>query len=297
MINSTLQTKTTAKELISEFNTLQNPIQAKNLQRFFKTEKGQYGEGDVFLGIKVPVQRQTIKKYSLNLKEINVLLKSKIHEHRLTGLFALIQEYNKVTKMKKINTGKIINAKITKTPQTKKTNTTQIQNAKTTKKTNSENSEELKKEKEIVDFYLQKVKENKVNNWDLVDLSAPNILGKYLLTRKEERNLLNKLSSSNKLWEKRVSILATFEFIKNKESKEIIEISEKILKENQKDSLRNHDLIQKALGWMLREMGKRISEKVLTDFLDKHKKEMPRTMLRYAIEKLSEKQRKKYLQK
>jgi len=229
----------------SDLKEVTNKKEAKILTRFFKTGKGEYGEGDIFLGVTVPEQRKIAKKYyNLNLKEIKKLLESKIHEERQTSLFILIANYEKAQK---------------------------------------ENN--TKKQKEIFNFYLNNSEH--VNNWDLVDLSAPKIVGEYLLNKKEKRKVLYELAISNNLWKKRIAILSTYTFIKNKDFKDTIKLSEMFLKEK-------HDLMHKAVGWMLREVGKK-DEKILIDFLDKHYKEMPRTMLRYAIEKFPEEKRKYYL--
>jgi len=224
-----------------DLQNLANPKQAEILQRFFKTGKGQYGEGDIFLGIKVPEQRKLAKKYpDLSLKEIQELLSSKIHEHRLTSLFVLIGKYKKSGDNEK---------------------------------------------KKIFDFYLKNTKN--INNWDLVDLSAPNIVGNYLLDK--SRAILCKLAKSESLWEKRIPILATFEFIKNNQFKDTLKISKILLNDD-------HDLIHKAVGWMLREVGKR-NQAIEEEFLKKHYKTMPRTMLRYSIERFSEEKRKFYMKK
>lgn len=220
---------------------LQNPQKAKIHARFFKTKKGEYGEGDKFLGIKVPDQRKIAKKYlGLPLKDLQKLLSSKIHEHRLTALFILINQYKKA-------------------------------------------DESLKKE--IVSFYLQNTKN--INNWDLVDISAPKILGNYLINQK--RNILYKFARSKNLWEKRIAILSTFEFIKNNDFKDTLKISKILLRDK-------HDLIHKAVGWMLREIGKR-KQDLEEEFLKKHYKIIPRTMLRYAIEKFKPQKRQFYLRK
>ncbi len=139
--------------------------------------------------------------------------------------------------------------------------------------------------KEVYDFYLKNFKN--INNWDLVDLTAPNIVGNYLLDK--DRSILYKFANSTHLWTKRIAILSTFAFIKNRQYEDSIKISEILLNDN-------HDLIHKAVGWMLREIGKK-DEKVLIEFLNKHHKKMPRTMLRYSIERLTEGQRKFYLQR
>lgn len=220
---------------------LQNSQKAKILGRFFKTGKGEYGEGDVFLGLSVPQQRQVAKKYSdLTFKELQELLSSKIHEHRLTALFILMMKYKKSTDGEK---------------------------------------------KDIFDFYLKNT-EN-INNWDLVDLSAPNIVGDYLLELENDRSVLYKLAMSKNLWKKRIAMLSTYAFIKRGQFTDTLKISEILLNDT-------HDLIHKAVGWMLREVGKKNQEKE-EKFLQKHYHQMPRTMLRYAIEKFSEKKRKFYL--
>jgi 3-methyladenine DNA glycosylase AlkD len=229
-------------ELKKELDKLANPKQAALLRRFFKTGKGEYGEGDVFLGLKVPVQRSFAKKYKdLSLADIQQLLNSKIHEHRLIALLIMIQKYHEA----------------------------------------EENGR-----KEIFEMYLKNT--SHINNWDLIDLSAPNIIGNYLLDN--PRNILYKLAKSNSLWEKRISILATFAFIQNKESKDTLRIAEPLLNDK-------HDLIHKGVGWMLREVGKRVSQKEEEKFLRKHYKQMPRTMLRYAIERFDKKKKEFYMKK
>ena len=225
-------------QLKQDLNKLEHKEKAKILQRFFKTNKGEYGEGDIFLGIKVPEQRKIANKYDLNLKQIQELLSSKIHEYRLTALFTLIQKYKKANQTEK---------------------------------------------QEIFNFYLKNT--NNINNWDLVDLSAPKILGDYLLNK--ERTTLYQLAKSNNLWENRISILSTYQFIKNNQFEDTLNIS-KILLTNK------HDLIHKAVGWMLREIGKKDLQ-ILEQFLKQHHKQMPRTMLRYSIEKFSKAKRKVYL--
>jgi len=226
--------------LKNELKNLSNPKQATILQRFFKTDKGQYGEGDIFLGIKVPVQRQIAKKYQdLPIKQTFSLLKSKVHEHRLTALFILIFQYERSS------------------------------------------SDEKNK---IFNHYLKHTKY--INNWDLVDVSAPKIVGDYLLDK--PRDILYKLARSNDLWEKRISILATLAFIRNNQPNDTLKIA-KILLEDK------HDLIHKAVGWMLRELGKTVSKDKEIKFLRDNKKNMPRTMLRYAIEKFNKKEKKELM--
>jgi len=225
--------------LKKEIEKAGSPGQAEILQRFFKTGKGEYGEGDVFLGIKVPVQRSIAKKYyGLSLLKIKELLKSKIHEHRLVGLLILDGKYKKAGAEEKEN---------------------------------------------IFNFYLQNIKS--VNNWDLVDLSAPNIVGDFLFKR--NKKILYRLVQSENLWEKRIAIISTFTFIKKGEFGDALAISELLLNDK-------HDLIHKAVGWMLREIGKRDQE-VLEGYLMINYKNMPRTMLLYAVERFEEEKRKKYL--
>ncbi len=231
------------KELKDEYKKLADVAQARVLSGFFKSGKGQYGEGDIFLGIKVPVQRNAIKKYfSMSIAEIEELLLSPIHEHRLSALFILVHQFEKG---------------------------------------------DVSVKSVIYELYLRMAASGRINNWDLVDLSAPNIVGKYLLDR--DRSILRKMIESKNLWERRVAVLATFTFIRNNDFKDILILSERLL-------LDKEDLMHKAVGWMLREVGKR-DEVVLRKFLDKHVLSMPRTTLRYAIEKFSEEDRKKYLNK
>ncbi len=230
-------------QLKKDMQKLANSDKAKDLSRFFKTGKDQYGEGDIFLGVSVPDQRKTAKKYlNLSLDGIQELLSSKVHEHRLTSLFILISKFEK-------------------------------------------GNNKLKKE--IFDFYLQNTKN--INNWDLVDLSAPKISGAYMLDNPKEKKILYKLAKSNHLWEKRIAVLSTFAFIKNNDFDDAIKIAEMLLKDK-------HDLIYKAVGWMLREIGKKDQE-TEEKFLKKHCKEMPRTMLRYAIEKFQKNKKEFYMKK
>jgi 3-methyladenine DNA glycosylase AlkD len=231
------------KHLEKDLKENSDKEKAKILQGFFKTGKGEYGEGDIFLGITVPKQREIAKKHTdrFNSKKIIQLLNTKIHEKRLIALLMLIEKY---------------------------------------KKTNDEKMKE-----KIFNFYLKNSKN--VNNWDLVDLSAPNIVGDFLLEKPRKRKILYKLAKSQNLWERRISILATFTFIKNNDFSDSLKIAEILLKDK-------HDLIHKAVGWMLRELGKRNQEKEEV-FLKKYYKDMPRTMLRYSIERFPEKKRKAYL--
>ncbi|MCL5774981.1 MAG: DNA alkylation repair protein [Patescibacteria group bacterium] len=230
-------------KLKTDLRQASSPAKAKVLQSFFKTGKGEYGEGDIFLGITVPRQRALAKKYEteLSANDLEKLLKSKIHEERLVGILILVAKFQK--------------------------------------------GEENEKG-EVFRFYLKHTRN--INNWDLVDLSAPNIVGEYLLTK--DRETLYQLAGSHNLWEKRIAILSTFAFIKRGQSRDALAISQILFNDS-------HDLIHKAVGWMLREVGKRCDQKILTDFLDKHATIMPRTMLRYAIERLPEKTKKNYLKR
>ncbi|MEK6917337.1 MAG: DNA alkylation repair protein [Nanoarchaeota archaeon] len=225
-------------ELLKEINSKADKKRAENLQRFFKTGLGEYGEGDVFLGIKVPLQREIAKKYiGLSLTKIQELLKSKIHEHRLIALLILVEKFKKGSETEK---GDIFN------------------------------------------LYLKNTKY--INNWDLVDLSSHKIVGEFLVDKK--RDILYKLASSNDLWEKRISMISTFAYIKNEDFNDALRISEILLEDKR-------DLINKAVGWVLREIGKK-NQKILEDFLKKHYKDISRTTLRYAIERFPEKLKKKY---
>lgn len=229
------------KNIKLELKKSSDPKNAEKCLRFFKTGKGEYGEGDKFIGVIVPEQRKIAKKYiDTPLKDLQELLNSEIHEYRQISLMILVYKF---------------------------------QNKKTT---------EEEKEK-IYKLYLKNTKN--INNWDLVDISAHHIVGKYLLDK--DREILYKLAKSKNLWEKRIAIISTFAFIRTNEFEDTLKISEMLLNDN-------HDLMHKAVGWMLREVGNR-NLKTEEDFLRKYYKKMPRTMLRYAIEKFEETKRQKYL--
>jgi len=216
-----------------------NKQQAKSLQWFFKTGAGEYGEGDVFAGIKMPLQRKIAKEFkNLSYNDIKEIVGSKIHEERMIGLLILQGKY--------------------------------------------ELGDEKEKEK-AYDFYIRNRKG--INNWDLVDISAPKIVGEHLLD--QDKKILYQFACSKILWERRIAILSTFTFIRAGKFETTFKISDILLNDD-------HDLIHKAVGWMLREIGKKdlnAEEK----FLKPRYKKMPRTMLRYAIEKFPEVKRKKYL--
>ena len=227
----------------SELKALANPSRAFGLQKFFQTAKGQYGEGDIFLGLTVPeVRKVAAKNKNLTFPEIEKLTSSKFHEFRLCGLVILTLQFK--------------------------------------------SSKELLEHQKIFNFYMKQAKAGYINNWDLVDVSAP-IIGAYLVSQKDPYPFLEKLSRSKSLWDRRLAIIFTFAFIRAGELDPTIEISQRLLNDN-------HDLIHKAVGWMLREVGKRDIQ-ILRAFLNENAQEMPRTMLRYAIEKLSEAERRKWL--
>lgn len=230
------------EEIIKTLEKNSDTKKAKDLQRFFKTGKGDYGEGDIFAGITVPIIRGIAKKFvNISFDDIQKLLRNKIHEYRLTALIILVYKFER-----------------------------------------KDTSDEEKKQ--IVGIYLANTKY--INNWDLVDLSCYKILGKYLLDK--DKDILYKLANSKSLWEQRIAIISTMTFIRINEFDDVLEISKRLL-------THKHDLIHKAIGWMLREVGKRDMQ-VEEGFLRQHYKEMPRTMLRYAIEKFPEERRKGYLE-
>lgn len=233
----------TNRDVIAELSALKNPAKAKVLAGYFKTGKGEYGDGDVFLGITVPEQRLVAKKFKdLELSEIAALLSTSVHEYRFTALEILVMKYEK-------------------------------------------GDNELKKE--IVNFYLSNTAF--INNWDLVDTSARYILGDYLFDKPKERAILYRLVTSNNLWERRIAIVATHDFIAKGEFKDTFKIAELLLDDP-------HDLIHKSTGWMLREVGNK-SVTALEEFLIKFHRRMPRTMLRYALERFSKEKRVVYMGK
>lgn len=227
-------------EIIKELKENSSKEKAIILQSFFKTKKGEYGEGDVFLGINVPTQRKIVQKYyeKINLSEIKKLIYSKYHEFRLTGFLLLLKKY------------------------------------------------QLSLDKKYFEFAVKNLKQ--LDNWDLVDVITPKLIGHYCYENNKS-SLLIKLSKSNNLWEKRIAIISTLYYIKN----EKFSLTFKIAKNLENDS---HDLIHKAVGWMLREVGK-IDLNSEEFFLKENQryKRMPRTMLRYSIERFPEVKRKKYL--
>ena len=212
------------------------------LQRFFKTAPGQYGEGDKFLGVTVPLTRIVAKKHlAMPLNEIIELLQSEWHEVRLCALLMMCKRFKKGDSATR---------------------------------------------KDIFNYYIENTE--RINNWDLVDLSAPTIVGGYLMDK--PRDLLYRMAESELLWDNRIAIVATLAFIKHKDSDDTYRLALKMM--NHK-----HDLMHKAIGWMLRESGKRDDDRRLFNFVDEYRKRMPRTMLRYAIEKFTDEERKYLLRK
>lgn len=232
----------TAQNIITDLQALGNPEKAAHLSRFFKTGKGEYGEGDLFIGVTVPEQRGIAKKYqSAEFPVLRELIVSPYHEVRLTALLILVSQFEK------------------------------------------NKNEGFRKS--CVDFYLSQTRY--INNWDLVDLSCYKLLGVWLTDK--DRSLLYTLSESANLWEQRISIVTCMHFVRKGDFKDCLALSERLLNHP-------HDLIHKAVGWLLRETGKK-DRQVLTDFLQTRYRQMPRTMLRYAIEHYPEEERKKYLAK
>ncbi len=218
-----------AEDIRKRLLDLEDKEKAKTLQRFFKTGPGEYGEGDIFLGVMVPQLRKLSKEYGeLDLGEVEALLKSSVHEERLLALLILIRKYIRGDEAEK---------------------------------------------KKIYGLYLKSTRW--INNWDLVDLSAPNIVGDFLMNR--NRKPLYRLAQSSVLWERRVAILATFQFIKSHQFDDTLRIGEILISDQE-------DLIHKAVGWMLREVGKR-DPAAEESFLRAQYRQMPRIMLRYAIER------------
>lgn len=216
-----------------------NPEKARIQQTFFKTGKGEYAEGDIFLGITVPELRKLSKQFRmLSIPEISILIESPYHEERLLALLILILQY-----------------------------------------------QQQKMDSSLYAFYLEKMQY--INNWDLVDVSAPHIPGHYLFHK--DKTILHQWAQDPSLWVRRISVISTFYFIRQGRFEETLILCETLLNDSQ-------DLLHKACGWMLREIGKRDIQ-VLENFLMQHAKRMPRTMLRYAIEKLTETDRQRYLVK
>lgn len=229
----------TAREVEKALNAHENPSDAVFLQRFFKTGKGQYGEGDVFIGLRVPTVRQIAKEYQgLALDEIEHLLESPIHEHRLCAVIIMAEQAKRADQAH---------------------------------------------HKHLYDLYLRRT--DRINNWDIVDVSCRDVVGGYLFNR--SRAPLYKLAKSKDLWERRIAIVSTWQFIRHGDLNDTFALAAVLLQDTQ-------DLIHKATGWMLREAGKK-DESRLKSFLDEYAAQMPRTMLRYSLERLHPEERQYYM--
>ena len=232
----------TAKDVKDALAKHGNVDDAVFLQRFFKTGPGQYSEGDQFIGVRVPAMRRISKEFKdIPLAEVQKLLDSPIHEHRLAAVVILSYKYPKANEGDK---------------------------------------------QAIYDLYIRNVYKGQINNWDIVDVTAPGVVGVHL--EKRPRDELYKLARSNDLWQKRVAIISTLRFLQKGDPSTSLDMAEILLHDE-------HDLIHKAVGWTLREVGKRVDEQLLTGFLDKHAHDMPRTALRYSIERLSPEQKARYM--
>jgi 3-methyladenine DNA glycosylase AlkD len=228
-------------KILQQLKAASSRTRAKNLSRYFKTEPGEYGEGDVFLGVTVPQIRAIVKSCpNIGFSEIKILLALKFHEARLAGALCLVEMARKAN---------------------------------------------LKTREKIFDLYLKN--RSRINNWDLVDLSAPTAVGEYLFAVPSKRKILKNLSQEKNMWSRRIAILATFALIRAGRFNESLALAKKYLSDKE-------DLMHKATGWMLREVGKR-DKKILKNFLKQHARVMPRTMLRYAIERLSPSERKYFM--
>jgi 3-methyladenine DNA glycosylase AlkD len=229
--------------LVKDLHALARKGRSADLERFYKTAPGEYGEGDLFIGVIVPDTRLIAKKYiDLPFAELEKVIASPIHEERLCGLIILTLRYKR--------------------------------------------DKDEQSRKKIFTFYMKMLRAGHVNNWDLVDVSAP-IIGDYLISEPNHIELLEKLSRSKNLWHRRTAMVFTFAFLRKGITKPTVVIAENLLGDS-------HDLIHKAVGWMLREMGKR-DPYLLRSFLKENAPEMPRTALRYSIERLPETERKRWL--
>ena len=229
----------TADQLIQELNALENPADAAFLQRFFKTGPGEYGEGDVFIGLRVPITRKVCKEFrQLPLQEIEKVLESPVHEHRLAAVIIMAERAKRADGQQK---------------------------------------------QALYELYLKRT--DRLNNWDIIDVSCRDVVGGYL--QDKSREPLYQLARSNNMWERRIAIVSTWQFIRAHDLSDTFAIATMLLGDT-------HDLIHKATGWMLREAGKK-DEAQLVEFLEQHAATMPRTMLRYAIEKFPPQIRAEYL--
>lgn len=248
---------TTAEDIIATIESMRDERQAANLMRFFKTGRGEYGEGDRFFGLKVPQTRAVVKeaRRDVALPEIEKLLYSQWHEVRLAGFLLLVEEMKAALPSKR-----------------------------------RDSDARARRRDEIAEFYLRHARQ--ANNWDLVDMSCPKILGEWLIHRSADgsmpdRAILDRLVGSDNLWEQRIGIVTTWRLIREGQTGDTLRLAPKLLSHS-------HDLIHKATGWMLREVGKKDME-ALDDFLERYCTTMPRTALRYAIEKKDEAERQYWL--
>ena len=251
----------TAKQIITHMESMVNNDQRRVLMRFFKTGPGEYGEGDEFLGLKVPQTREVVKMVDRGfpLSEVPVLLMSKWHEVRLCGLLIMVDKFERLATNKMVS-----------------------------------NPEAISQRDDILSMYIAYA--DRANNWDLVDLSAPKIVGHWLMlptalgdgSQSYKQSMMDRLAGSTSLWRQRISMVSTWKTLQMGEPTWCLRYAEMHLHHE-------HDLMHKAVGWMLREMGKRVSMDLLRDFLKRHAKEMPRTTLRYAIEKMPEQERKMWM--
>lgn len=232
----------TAQALIDALQMHASAYDAAFLQRFFKTAEGEYGAGDVFIGVRVPNTRAVCKQFKqMPIAELHRLLDSPVHEHRLAAVIIMTLQYPRAT---------------------------------------------AAQQKALYTLYLDRLHAGRINNWDIIDVSAEHIIGAQLAGR--DIRPLYTLARSTSVWERRVAILSCFHFIKHGDPAPTLELAELLLHDT-------HDLIQKAVGWQLREVGKRCDQQLLCAFLDRHAATMPRTMLRYAIERLSLEKRHGYM--
>lgn len=231
-----------AQKLINELAKHADELRAVESLRYFKTSPGQYGEGDIFIGVSMPALRRVCRSYRLiSIDDLQELLASPVHEHRMAAVVIMSDTFH---------------------------------------------NQDASGQKAYFDLYLKATRLNQINNWDLVDVSARYVVGAYLLDK--PRDVLYKLARTNHLWSKRVAILSTPAFYVRGDASDTLALAEILLHDP-------HDLMHKAVGWMLREVGKYVDEKLLTAFLDAHAHDMPRTMLRYAIERLSPAKRAHYM--
>jgi 3-methyladenine DNA glycosylase AlkD len=224
-----------ARELEDALAAVASPDQARELQRFFKTGKGQYGAGDVFIGVRVPEVRQITQRFvDLSPADLNDLLDSAVHEHRFAALAVMVAQFQAASKA----------------------------------------GDEGERER-LVEFYLSAMRRGRINNWDLVDSSAEYILGAYLYDK--PRDQLARLAKSGIVWQRRIAMLSTFAFIRRGDASTTLEVAEVLLEDK-------HDLIQKSVGWMLREVGKKVDRDLLVAFIEANAKRMSRVTLSYATE-------------